>query len=285
MVKCKGEPKLSIITIAYNNLVGLRKTAESVLAQTYHDFEWIIVDGASTDGTQDYLSEISRCWKGLSERLQIVSEQDTGIYNAMNKGIRIAHGEYLQFLNGGDYFVSPEVLGEIFGQQHNADILYGNRIDVFCSGETKAWLAPEHITAYFLWQGTISHQASFIRRALFKKIGLYREDLIFGSDWEFFLKAFVRHNATSEYINQYVVYFERGGISTNIAYREELLAERRHVFEETFPYLVNDFQYMDTCIETLCQYDRRANTIGKKLLFFPRKIYSICKVVLQILKK
>lgn len=264
---------LSIITINYNNLSGLRKTVESVFAQTYDDFEYIIVDGASTDGSQEYLEEVRQQREPLLKNLQIISEPDTGIYNAMNKGIRMASGEYLQFLNSGDYLLEPTTLEDVFARQSTADVVYGNRIDVYDTGETEARRVPHQITAFFLRNSMISHQASFIRRTLFEKVGMYREDLKYASDWEFFLKAFVQHNATSEYMDKYVVYFDRGGISSNPANREEMLAERKSVFSETLPYLVTDFEQMETYIQKLRLYDHRANELGKKILLVPRKIY------------
>lgn len=270
-------PKLTIITITYNNLAGLSKTAESVLSQTTTDFEWIIVDGASTDDTQAYLQEIRKQWHGDTDCLHIISEPDSGIYNAMNKGIRLAHGEYLQFLNAGDFLTSPAVLERVFALPATADIIYGNRIDVYSTGETIKRQMPNQITAYFLWQGMISHQASFIRRTLFDNIGLYREDLKYASDWEFFLKAFVQHNATSQYVDKDIVYFDMGGISTDTANRMEMIEERKRVFEETLPYLVTDFETLDVCRQTLRRYDRRANDVGKKILYIPRKIRGLYK--------
>ena len=265
---------LSIITINYNNLSGLRKTVESVLLQTYDDFEYIIVDGASTDGSQDYLREIEKKWNRPTIRLHIISEPDKGIYNAMNKGIRMACGEYLQFLNSGDSLVEPTTLKDVFALYRTADVVYGNRIDVYDTGKTEAHQMPQQITAFFLRNSMISHQASFIRRTLFEKVGMYREDLKYASDWEFYLKAFVQHNATSEYLDKFVVYFDRGGISSNPANREEMVAERTFVFAETLPYLVADFNKMDTYIQKLRQYDHRANELGKKILYIPRKIYK-----------
>ncbi len=264
---------LSIITINYNNLSGLRKTVESVFAQTYDDFEYIIVDGASTDGSREYLEEVRQQREQLLKNLKIISEPDTGIYNAMNKGIRMAGGEYLQFLNSGDYLVEPTTLEDVFARQSTADVVYGNRIDVYDTGETEARQLPQQITAFFLRNSMISHQAAFIRRTLFEKVGMYREDLKYASDWEFFLKAFVQHNATSEYMDKYVVYFDRGGISSNPANREEMLAERKSVFSETLPYLVTDFEQMDTYIQKLRLYDHRANELGKKILYIPRRVY------------
>lgn len=269
--------KLTVITITYNNLAGLRKTADSVLAQTMSDFEWIIVDGASTDGTQAYLQEIPRRWQGAAECLQIISEPDTGIYNAMNKGIFHAHGTYLQFLNSGDSQISPTILEQIFSNNPTADILYGNRMDVYANGDLREVRYAPKISIYFLWSSMISHQASFIRRALFDTVGLYREDLKYASDWVFFLKAFVQHNASSMFLDMPIVYFDKGGISSDVANTVEMKAERKRAFAETLPYLEDDFENMHHYIEMLRLYDPKANALGKKLLRLPRKVYRFCK--------
>ena len=107
--------KLSIITINYNNKNGLQKTIDSVISQTFKDFEWIIIDGGSTDGSKELIEKYSQhitYW---------VSEPDKGIYNAMNKGIKVAKGEYLFFLNSGDYLVQPNTINQIFTQSPNTD--------------------------------------------------------------------------------------------------------------------------------------------------------------------
>lgn len=271
---------LSIITINYNNAIGLRKTIDSVFAQTYGDFEYILVDGASTDGSKEILEQLqhSKDAGDIAFPLIIISEPDSGIYNAMNKGILLAQGEYLQFLNSGDYLTSPTILEQVFSISTTADVIYGHRIDVLSTGATTTWKVPESVTAYFLWNSMIAHQASFIRRTLFDSVGMYREDLTYASDWEFFLKAFVQHNATVKYMDMYIVYFDRGGISSNPVNSVEMLAERRRVFAETLPYLVTDFECMDTYIQRLRQYDRRANALGKLLLYIPRKIYWYLRI-------
>ena len=112
-------PKLSIITINLNNAAGLRKTIESVVNQTFTDYEYLIIDGGSTDGSVEVIKEFA------DKITYWVSEPDKGIYNAMNKGILKARGEYLQFLNSGDWLVDNEVLFRVFSLNHFEDILYG----------------------------------------------------------------------------------------------------------------------------------------------------------------
>lgn len=111
---------LTIITVCFNIKDEIERTCQSIVNQTWQNFEWIVIDGGSTDGTVDIL-------KKYSDRINIlVSEPDKGIYNAMNKGIKLSHGEWLNFMNGGDRFTSNDVLKEVFsGKEYSADVLYG----------------------------------------------------------------------------------------------------------------------------------------------------------------
>ena len=146
--------KLSIVTINYNNAEGLRKTLESVASQTYRDIEHIIVDGGSTDGSVEVIQNYVRDVSGMKYDVLWVSEKDKGIYNAMNKGIRKATGEYCQFLNSGDYLAAPDVtermikalnalndemsrlrLNEPLSLNDGIDILYGNMKKVLPDGK------------------------------------------------------------------------------------------------------------------------------------------------------
>ena len=111
---------LSIITINYNNLEGLKKTIESVCSQTYRDYEWIVIDGGSTDGSRELIEE------NKSHIHYWVSEPDNGIYHAMNKGIAQAKGDYCQFLNSGDYYIAPNTLQQVFSHDELADVNYGD---------------------------------------------------------------------------------------------------------------------------------------------------------------
>ena len=113
--------RLSIITVNYNNREGLARTARSVVEQTFSDFEWIVVDGGSTDGSVGVIQEYADCiaWS--------VSEPDGGIYEAMNKGLDMASGEYVQFLNSGDSFIDQTVLERVFDDQDLSDVNYGDQ--------------------------------------------------------------------------------------------------------------------------------------------------------------
>ena len=178
--------KLSIITINRNNADGLRRTMESVLSQTWKEFEYIVVDGASTDGSVYYIREnkdLLSYW---------VSEPDNGVYQAMNKGIRQSKGEYLLFLNSGDDLVDKDVLNLVFSKSCTADILCG-KCNVVDAEGTVLWTSnpPENITFGFLYHQGLGHQSTFIRRILFDEIGLYREDFRYNSDIDFWYKAII----------------------------------------------------------------------------------------------
>lgn len=235
--------RLSIITITYNNLVGLRKTADSVLEQTMSDFEWVIIDGASTDGTKEYLAAMAAKLQITNCKLQIISEPDRGIYNAMNKGIRLAQGEYIQILNAGDCLAATDVtermLNALTEQTAKAgqpiDILYGNMLKVDGKGKL---IGKSGYTEYSLRQfysSTLNHDCAYIRRALFDDdhYGLYDENLRIVSDWKWYLQAIGLGKVHPVYADIDVTIFDGGGISeTNLPLRAQ---ERRLVLEEVLP--------------------------------------------------
>lgn len=206
---------LSIITINRNNAAGLEKTMQSVLSQTRKDFEYVIVDGASTDAS---VAVIERLAPAFGDRLKWVSEPDKGIYNAMNKGIGMASGEYVYFLNGGDLFTSPDVVDRVYAavdQAEHPSILYGNRIKVFPDGHTvrDRFQAGKEITFYHFYRSTLGHQTAFIRRSLFDRYGLYDESLHIVSDWKWFIQVIALGGEVTTYADLDIVYYDMTGIS------------------------------------------------------------------------
>ncbi len=235
--------KLSIITITYNNFTGLQKTAASVLAQTYTGFEWVIIDGDSTDGTKAYLdtlrADVGRLASHPLAALQIVSEPDMGIYNAMNKGIRMAQGEYIQILNAGDCLAASDVtermLSELsrHAQKKMVDILYGNMLKVDPTGRVigKSGEVGRSLRQYY--SATLNHDCAYIRRALFDVYGFYDESLRIVSDWKWYLQAIGMGHVDPIYVDIDVTLFDSAGISeTHLDLRQ---AERRQVLEEVLP--------------------------------------------------
>lgn len=220
---------LSIITVNLNNKAGLIKTTDSIINQTFQEFEWLVIDGGSDDGSKDVIQGIS------DERLRYwVSEPDTGIYNAMNKGIIHAQGKYLLFLNSGDYLVDNTVLSVVFANSYTSDIIYGNLVRVRNGVEYIVEVPDsDSLRASYFFRTSLPHQASFINKELFDKYGLYEEKYRIVSDWEFFLKCVVFENVTIEYIRVPICIFCGGGISETCG--ESFSCEGESVLKNLFP--------------------------------------------------
>ena len=218
--------KLTIITINYNNLEGLKRTVESVVNQSWQEFEYIIIDGGSTDGSAAYI-------ENQNDKIDYwVSEPDSGIYNAMNKGILKATGEYLLFLNSGDQLYDLIVLDENYTFIHSKDLVC---FDVFLIylDSTKIHQYPETLNYEFFMKESIGHPTTFINRKLFDKVGLYDENLMIVSDWKFFMTSFVKFNCTYKKINTVLSKYEMNGISSIEI--DRVNEERQRVLKEHFP--------------------------------------------------
>lgn len=228
--------KLSIITINRNNAGGLDKTIQSVASQTYKDFEYIVVDGASTDGSVDVIKK----YESQFAHLKWVSEPDTGIYNAMNKGIRMAAGEYIQILNSADCLAAPDVTERMIAaldKTGNPAIIYGNMTKCFPDGHRMVdrCFAGQEITMLGMFTGTLNHDPAYICRDLFEKYGYYDETLKIVSDWKWYLQAIVLGGEKPQYVDIDVTLFDMTGISENVANKEKIKTERKKVLDELIP--------------------------------------------------
>lgn len=226
--------KLSIITVNLNNKEGLQKTRDSIISQTFKDFEWIVIDGGSTDGSKELIEK-------YQEHITYwVSEPDNGIYNAMNKGIKVARGEYLQFLNTGDYLVSRQTLSHLFSIKTNEDILYGKVLNPTNKKAYYNSFQKKRIYCSDLFHSTICHQASFIKKSLFEQIGYYDESLRITSDWKFLFEAILINKCSYRYINMDVVYYDPFGISSLNQKANE--KERLELLTHYLPdYVIDDY--------------------------------------------
>jgi glycosyltransferase involved in cell wall biosynthesis len=219
--------KLSIITINLNNVAGLCKTIESVVAQTFTDFEYIIIDGASTDGCVDII-------KKYADKISYwVSEPDKGIYNAMNKGTLKASGEYLLFLNSGDALAASNTLASIAQHLNNIDIVSGYVIGFYGCEEVEK-MPPAELKFRYLYHQNIPHQAQFIKRELMFSLGLYNEQLKILSDYEFNIKALC-NNATYRCLDILISYVDTSGISYSISNNKVIHNEREQIFASNIP--------------------------------------------------
>lgn len=213
--------KLSVITVNYNDKNGLNKTIPSVISQTYCDYEYIVIDGGSTDGSVDVIKQYG------SKISYWVSEADSGIYNAMNKALRFSTGEYCIFMNSGDTFADVQTLQAIFSLHPVEDIICG----ITCT-EVKTILPPKEVTLDFLYNRTICHQCAFIKTSLMKKYG-YDEKYKIVADRKFFIQAFILENCTYRAVDVNVVNYDLSGYSAMNPLQSRM--EYDKVLEELIP--------------------------------------------------
>ena len=229
---------LSIITINYNNSQGLEKTLKSVLSQTNTQFEHVIVDGASTDNAVEIVQQYEKDATSRGIKVTWVSEKDKGIYNAMNKGIKMASGEYIEILNAGDILASDDVVEKMYKaleEKNYPELLYGNMIKVSADGKVigKSKETPYSFHNYFV--STLNHDCAYIKRSLFgdDRYGLYDEELKIVSDWKWYTEAIGLGTVCPIYVDIDVTIFDATGISeTNLAKRNE---ERAKVLKTITP--------------------------------------------------
>lgn len=217
--------KLSIITINYNNATGLEKTIKSIINQSKKDFEYIIIDGLSTDQS----SEIINSYKEKIDH--IIIEKDTGIYNAMNKGIRLASGEYTLFINSGDKLYNNQTLENCYSFLHTYDFISGDTLCIDSKNKKKIWKSPQILTSYILMRYSLSHQSTFIRTKLLKDRP-YIETLKIASDWEQMIFELLIKDASYLHIDQILSIFYEDGISRNNKELNE--KERKQVLNTYF---------------------------------------------------
>lgn len=222
--------KLSIITINYNNAEGLEKTIGSVIDQSFTDFEYIIIDGDSTDNSKQIIE------KHHHKITTWVSEPDTGIYNAMNKGILKATGEYCLFLNSGDYLVNENIIDNVFNTAPREDILYGELIFDFKNNNQILKKRPSKLTITHLFYDNIWHPASFIKKSLFNEC-LYKENYKIAADYDFFFNTIVIKKASTKYLPFPIAVYNTSGISSKLDTFGKIMIERQAIHQS---YLDNE---------------------------------------------
>lgn len=225
-------PKVSIITVCYNSEKYIERTIESVLAQSYSNKEYIIVDGGSKDNTL----KIAGRYKDKID--VIISESDNGIFDAMNKGIKMAKGEILCFLNSDDYFYTnyiTEYAVNFLLKRENLDFIHGDLVYKDPVSD-KMWLYkyPRFLTKFYFLNDSIGHPATFFRVAAFKKSGCYDAQFKISSDMEWFIKALYKNRLKTMHMRRIVSVFQYGGISNDIKYRNKLLAEKEKIYKMYF---------------------------------------------------
>jgi glycosyltransferase involved in cell wall biosynthesis len=304
--------RLSIITINYNNASGLRKTLTSVASQTYRDIEHIIIDGGSKDGSveaiKEYVAANSDRDPFFKHTIKWVSEKDSGIYNAMNKGIEVALGrrivnsfnrsersedknkllpDYIQILNSGDILAAPDVTDrmmdaiakvkseELRVKSGDVDILYGNMIKKdYATGKILGKSKEVEYSLRQYYTSTMNHDCCYIRCDVYDKYGLYDESLKIVSDWKWFLQAVGLGQVKPEYVDIDVTIFDASGISeSNLELRNK---ERRQVLEDLLsPAVMADYDKYGFPME---QYNRlRKHRLWGLTWFVERILFKLEK--------
>lgn len=276
---------LSIITINRNNASGLRKTMLSVLEQTFKNYEYVVVDGASTDGSVGVIKEFVPLF---GERMKWISESDNGIYNAMNKGIKMASGEYIQILNSGDALAGQDVEEGMYEEVNKTgpSIIYGNMVKCFPDGRRVCdkCFAGQEITLLGMYNGTLNHDPAWVKRELFEKYGYYDEGQKIVSDWKWYLQAIVIGKDGAEpleptkiqYVDMDVTMFDMTGISeTNLAFRDK---EKRQELESLLDRgILKDYDTYGNDIYMVKRL-RRHKWAYKFVWFIERVLFKIEKV-------
>lgn len=268
-------PKLSIITVNLNNRYGLQRTIDSVVSQTFTDYEWIVIDGGSTDGSRELIEQYQ------DHFAYWCSEPDKGIYNAMNKGITHAKGEWLQFLNSGDWLYNETTLKSIFHENHNGneDFLYGNYIATINQKVISICKPDNQISLNSIIQSKLGHNATFIKKTTFND-SLYNEKYKIVSDWEFFIKQAIL-NKKFKYINTIVSCFDKTGISSTDL--DLVTYERNQVINSIIPKaILLDLKHLNEITEGQIEEIRVFQQRGKFFkniisfsVYFMRVLYSI----------
>lgn len=258
--------KLSIITINYNDKEGLENTIKSVVSQTFRDFQYIVVDGGSTDGSVDV---IDRYKNGLDIA---ISEKDNGIYNAMNKGAKIASGEYLLFLNSGDSLIDNTVLEQAFKAMPESDIVSCQCLD-YDDKHSYLKIPPKHISLFTFTSSSLPHPSSFIKKELFDRIGGYIEDYKVMSDWCFFVDALLIDRCSYSTLPITLSKFNCFGISST---NTSIESEQYPLFlKNRFGRIIDDYAPLED--EAMCNcvfWISKQKGLKKKILKLPFAILN-----------
>ncbi len=245
-------PTLTVITVVYNNVRDIERTLMSVINQTYPHIEYIVIDGGSTDGTVDILNQYA------DQITRLVSEPDKGIYDAMNKGLALATGDYVLFMNSGDEIYAADTVAEVFATAPEADIYYGET-EMFDADWQSLGLRRRAIPERFNWKSfrygmNISHQAIYIRRA---KIGRYDPKYQLSADIDWIIRA---AKAADKMVNtkRIVAKYLVGGMSKKRHWLS--LKERFQIFSKHYGLLPNLFNHIVIAFRLAIYYVKYGKT-------------------------
>lgn len=260
------QPKLSIITINYNNAKGLEKTIQSVISQTCQNFEYLVIDGDSSDGSKGLIAQYNPYIS------YTVSETDSGIYNAMNKGIKASKGEYLLFLNSGDVLNGFTAVNDFVNHiDFDGDIVYGDY-----KFETGGKIYPDSLSPLFFVRTSLPHQSTFFKKEVFEKMGNYDETYKIVADRAFYIKCFLSNQFVFKHINYPLTVFDLAGVSNDPLHKEKQLSENERMFQEYYGLYFEDYKKM-LCLQSELNQAKRETLLG----IFKRiknRIKKVCRI-------
>lgn len=258
--------KLSIITINLNNADDLKKTIQSVIEQSWTEFEFLVIDGGSVDGSKEIILE-------YADRIHYwVSEKDKGVFNAMNKGIDHSSGEYLLMLNSGDVLYNKEILHKVFVENSiSEDIIYGDVLRESKGSIIDTSYFPQSLTFQFFRNGSLSHQGTFINRKIHTRLGLYDEALKFSSDWKLFILSICKYNFSYKHLPFILTVCNCDGLTCNPGNFAEMKEEIERTLKTHFPSFLEDYKRLDfleqrTLKRKITSYKMKAKSFTKRIL-------------------
>jgi len=206
--------KISIITVVWNNKETIRDAIDSVLSQTYKDIEYIIIDGASTDGTVEIIKSYG------NKITKFTSEPDNGLYDAMNKGIKLATGDVIGILNSDDFYIDEFVIEKVVKvfEEQEVDSLFADLVYVKPDNVKKTvrhYDSSQFNPEKFAYGWMPAHPTFFVKRSAYEKYGLFKTDYKIAADYELLVRFLYKHKLTYAYLQEVIIKMRMGGMSTS----------------------------------------------------------------------
>ncbi|MDR0832725.1 MAG: glycosyltransferase [Candidatus Symbiothrix sp.] len=228
--------KISLITVCYNSAQHIQAAIESVLSQTYSDIEYIVVDGGSTDTTVDSIKSCEPQFKG---RMHWISEPDTGIYDAMNKGIARATGEIIGFLNSDDIFFNEKIVEEVAAlfEKNDCDMVYGDLIYQKDGKTIRRWKSNPFLPHSLNFGWMPPHPTLYCKRTVYTELGVFDSTFRLAADYDFMLRIFKTKHLKASYLPKVMIRMNLGGVSNAnlpLKYQEDYAALKKNGFR--FPF-------------------------------------------------
>jgi glycosyltransferase len=219
-----NQPLITIITVCYNSAATIVDTIQSVLTQDYDNVEYIIIDGKSTDETLTLINNHK------NEKTRVICEADKGMYDAINKGLKLAKGEIIGLLNADDFYSTADVLSNVVAsmQSNNAQLLYADLLYVNATDTNKVvrnWISGQCTPNAFMWGWMPPHPTFFVRKNAYEQYGNFRLDMQSAADYELMLRLTHKHKLSINYLPNIIIKMRVGGMS-NASIHNRIIANK-----------------------------------------------------------